>query len=114
MLISPTVFAMSKMLNICENFSKEYKVSFNPDKSKHMVCGSNDDYPMLFIDKLPICKLNTFEHLGHCVGQDALDISVSNCISRFQTEVNLLMAQFGNVFPDARYTLFKTYCMPLY
>ena len=26
----------------------------------------------------------------------------------------MLMAQFGNVFSDTRYELFKTYCMPLY
>ena len=107
-LISPTVSAMSKMLNICEHLSKEYKVSFNPDKSKHMVSGSNDAYPILFIDKLPICKVNTFEYLGHGVGQNALNISISNSISRFQTEVNLLMTQVGTAFPDARHKLFKT------
>ena len=59
-------------------------------------------------------KVNIFEHLGHYVGQNALNNSVSNCISRFQTEVNLLMAQFGTAFPDTRYKLFKTYCMPIY
>ena len=113
-LMAPTVSCISKMLKLCSEFSLDYKVIFNPDKSRHMICGKCDSYPNLFIDNLPIKKVNTFEHLGHVVEKNASHDSVSSCIKRFHAETNILMAQFGNIFSDTRYKLFKTYCMPLY
>ena len=71
-LVAPTIVSMSKLLDTCSTFSKEYHVKFNPDKSKHMTCGRNENYSNLFMDNLTIPKVDAFEHLGHMVGLNSL------------------------------------------
>ena len=101
---------MSKMLTVCSKFSQEYEVIFNPEKSKHMSCSNKSNYPNVFIDNLPISKVNIFEHVCYTFGQNALEENVSYFIKWFQAEINILMAQ---CHISIRYKLFKTYCMPL-
>ena len=113
-LLAPTVLSMSKMLKVCDEYAKEYHVMFNPKKSEHIVHGGNHQNVNLYIDGIPITKVNQWKHSGRFVGPKATYENIQISVHKFNTEVNMIMAQFSKIFPDIRYQLFKTYCMPLY
>ena len=47
-LLSPTYTALKSMIEICEQFSDDYKLQFNPDKSNPEVIMSDiTDAPMV-------------------------------------------------------------------
>ena len=95
-------------------FGIEYHVKFNPQKTKHMYIGNTKQCSRLYLDGKPIDLVDHFEHLGNIIEFNRNGNDVNNSVRKFQTDVNMIMAQFGNVFPETRYKLFKMYCMSLY
>ena len=41
-LLCPTLSGLQEMLNICEDYAKDYNILFNASKSKLMYLGKND------------------------------------------------------------------------
>lgn len=48
------------------------------------------------------------------IGKHVAENNIRNHVRLFNSEVNLLMAQFKHIYSTTRYKLFRTYCMPLY
>ena len=44
MLLSPTISSMTHQLKICENYSKEYNVSFNVEKYQPLHCAKSSNH----------------------------------------------------------------------
>ena len=49
-LLNPTRYACQVMLNICESFSKQYNIIFNPEKTKMLLFNSENvsSYEVVF------------------------------------------------------------------
>ena len=113
-ILSPTIHATQKLLDICSHFGKEYDVQFNPSKSKWISYQSNDSHHLLNMDGNPIERVRQYVHLGTLVGSGLMDSPIQRSVNKFYSEVNLLMAQFSNIFSSLRYKLFQSYCMSFY
>jgi len=80
-LLAPTASAMLKLLAICEDYAREYNISFKALKSKCLValpkncCNTlkkvNDC--TLYIDGTMIDLVPSFSHLGHLITSDSDD-----------------------------------------
>ena len=81
-LLAPSRRAAEIMLQICENFAKEYNIAFsthqNPEKSKSKVmyivgqCEKNTCPPeQLFLCGFPLPWVKKADHLGHLLAADA-------------------------------------------
>ena len=113
-LLSPTISGLTKLLEICSEFGREYNVSFNPTKSKWLSFLDADPSELVKLDGRVIEKVNRFTHLGNFVGTDALAHNIQRCISKLFSEVNIIMAEFGHAFSSERYKLFQSYATSFY
>jgi hypothetical protein len=88
---------------------------FNPSKSSLIVHTPNGPLStsVIFNGELIQSEKNAI-HLGNIVGYIREEERMSKCVGEFYGKVNLLLSQFGSVNENIRYSLFKTYCMPLY
>jgi hypothetical protein len=114
-ILTPTKYGLNKMLCICNEFSKEFNIMFNPSKSSLIVHTPNGPLSTsaIFNGELIQSEKNAI-HLGNIVGYIREEEKMSKCVGEFYGKVNLLLSQFGSVNENIRYSLFKTYCMPLY
>ena len=115
-LLSPTLFAMKKMLKICDDFGIKYNVMFNADKYQFLHFPINKSQTIqgishngVYIKCVPYSK-----HLGHIVGASNTTRVMDEAISSFNVSLNSILNTFGNVYIPVKYKLFKTYCMSLY
>ena len=116
-LLTPTQYALDKLLDIANDFSTEYDVTFNPDKTKLIVYSNdqdcNNNMNIMFGGKL-IENVPYERHLGNLIGPNTKEKCVSQCLNDFYVRFNKMFALFNHADANVKYTLFKTYCMPLY
>ena len=62
----------------------------------------------------PITIVDNDKHLGYSVGNVKNNYIITQATNDFIARVNMVKSHFKLVPPDIMYTLFKTYCMPLY
>jgi len=112
-----TLCSLHSMLKTCGAFSKEYDVLFNPDKTKLLFFGKQEDKPenasVEFMDNI-IVIVDNDKHLGNVIGQNYNKLQIQEAINEFNSKVNMVNSHFHNVQPDVLYYVFTTYCMPLY
>ncbi len=113
-LLSPSLGGLIQMLNICESYAAEFQVVFNSSKSKLVVInGSPLATPVPFMGGF-IEQVRCERHLGLRFGNFSKEEMVDDLCKQMITKSNMLRVHFKNVPPDVMYSLFKTYCMPLY
>ena len=111
-LLAPTRCSMKKMLELCEQFSADYDICFNPSKSKAVCFGpslsanNNCSFGGKTIDVAHI-----EQHLGYFIGTDSDVSQIQQTIGQLNGNVNLLMAQFSKTNIDVKCKLFKSFCM---
>jgi hypothetical protein len=118
-LLAPTLSALQKLLDICNNFARPHEIVYNTLKT---VC-------MLIRPKGPKCYFATdvklggvalsyvddFQYLGHIVSADCTDDKDVAKQTRRQNAVgNMLIRKFSFAPKEAKIQLFKTYCYPIY
>ena len=115
-LLCPTVYAMKKLLSICEEFSADYDILFNATKSKLLIFGDNCQNVNIQFQGNMIPCVSSECHLGNLIGpmhnlhRKSIESTTHNMFGR----LNLLLRQFSKTDNDAKYYLFKAYCMSLY
>jgi len=120
--LAPTAFAIRKLLAICENYAREYSISFNALESKCLVALPKNCRNTLkkvndcifYIDGMigrMIDLVKSFSHLGHLITSDSDDgeditIRKHSCIG----QVNNTLCYFGKLSSFVKYNLFHAYC----
>ena len=116
-LLSPTLYSLRRILDICQVFADEYDVLFNSAKSKFLFFSKAVDRPVVcpiyFMGDI-IELVSHEKHLGNIIGQNCDKYQIQSSINDFFSKVNMVSSHFKNVQFDVLYKLFKTYCMPLY
>ena len=115
-LLSPTVHGMKCMLEICADYAREYNVLFNSKKSKLITFPMSEDLmnvKLSFMNGVIECT-ESERHLGNLLGDVSKDSIVNELVKDFMYRVNMLKTHFISMPPDTMYSLFRTYCMPLY
>jgi hypothetical protein len=74
-IIAPTATAMRKLLDICDDYARQYNMSFNANKSKWLAVVPRRrrtlydqvDQCLFFVGGKRIDFVNSFVHLGHII-----------------------------------------------
>ncbi len=74
-LLGPTRSSIEKLIEVCEQFSKNFSISFNGNKSKHLYFGinNNESYVTFSMQGHRIPKVDNDYHLGNLIGKQTLD-----------------------------------------
>ena len=116
-LLSPTCTALKIMISICEQFSYEYKLQFNPDKCKLLIFSDSDYYFKNVCIKLcgrTVKNVKTEAHLGHIFENSYDIINIESIIRDIKVRSNILINKFKPLSWEARVLLFKSQCSSLY
>ena len=114
-LLNPSTYATNKMLQVCNDFSKEYNILFNVNKTKLLVFNSYHNVnPVIIFNNLPITVSICEKLLGTYVGEGSNKCNITSYIREFNCTVNYLYSVFHNTSQDIVYKLFKSYCMSLF
>ena len=113
-LLSPTLFGLKSMLQIADSFGNEYDIMFNVKKYQFLVYSKDDPVHGFYHNDIYIKSQLVGNHLGLCIGPKLDNKDVKHVSNNFCVAFNSLMSAFGNLNCQLKYSLFKTYCMPLY
>ena len=69
-LLSPSLYGLKQKLQICEEFSIEFDIMFNPGKSKMLIFNGRNDIPPLMMNDAVIPISSTEKHLGNVIGEN--------------------------------------------
>ena len=120
-LLSPTRESLRRQLRLCAEYAENFKVTFNPSKSKVICVPSGHDSQTVPHGETPfhfmggrIQFVAKDLHLGCLIGNVTAEDDVGRAVADFNKRVAMLRSHFFWLAPQAKYYLFKAYCMPLY
>ena len=116
-LLSPSVFGLQKLLNICENYARKYDIQFNECKSKVMIFSKTKQEvePCLFLNNKKLEYVDNFVHLGHIIKPNLDDGDDIRCQrGKFVGKVNAVISDFKGIGGMLKYNVVKTYCYSFY
>ena len=99
-LLCPTLSGLQEMLNVCEDFAKDYNILLNASKSKLMYFGKDN----LNCENL-LCMSNgssiefdeQYLHLGTKIYSDIYEKNIDSATNDLYMRTNNLMADFSYV-----------------
>ena len=119
-LLAPSASALRIMLAICNNYAKEYCISFNANKSKFLVVLPGNrrflrnyiDNCTFYVGSNPIEHVDSFAHLGHIItNQLTDDADILNRRNDFVGQSNNVLCFFSKLNSFVQNKLFRSYCM---
>ena len=116
-LLSPSLQGLQYMVNICEEYGKEFHVTFNDKKTIGMVFGaSNVDCKAIQVNGNNVTWATNAKHLGNVVDHKLSDLSDINAKKGyFIASVNWFVGHFrGKVPIDCYIRVFQSYCSTHY
>ena len=115
-LLSPTISGLNEMLSICEDFSREYSIRFNPTKSVCMVFSKKKyDIQNIKLNGNVLTWVNSVKYLGNhldCDMSESTEIRMKK--SDLTYRVNHLLASIGNCSNEIVSKVFNTKCSHFY
>ena len=116
-LLCPSRDGLQRMLHICDEYGKEYFVSYNSKKTKCIVFSKHcvNNISPLQLNNEPLKWGDHVEYLGNELVynlKDDRDIFAKR--SNFFCQFNSLMSNFGNLSCDVINHLFGNYCCSFY
>ena len=120
-LMSPSIDGLKHMIKVCEQFSVEYNVSFNGEKSQLMKFKAsktkkrhNDHSAFVHVNGCKVTCTDCVTHLGHKLFSDPQQDDLQSVVNNFNKQFNIFRAKFQCVPPQVKNSLFFTYCSSLY
>ena len=119
LILAPTIKSLKKLINICENYGKEYEVNFNPNKSTLLSFGYNNnktDYEDINIEMngKKIDFKSTGKHLGLNIDVKNDFYDISNIINDLKVRSNCIVNNFCALDSMAKCHIFRSQCHSLY
>ena len=116
-LLSPSLKGLRYMLNICEEYGKEFHVTFNDKKTTGMVFGtSNVNCKAIQVNGNNVDWVSNAKHLGNVVDDKLSELKDINAKKgHFIASVNWFVGNFRGKVPIECYIrLFQSYCSTHY
>ena len=115
-ILTPSLVGMKRMLAICSEFGREFSVKFNASKSKVVHFGDTSVTLPAHIHVMggDVAFEKSAVYLGNLIGEIPHRDFVNRTMKDFLTRVNMVKLNFKIIPFEAKYRLFKTFCMPLY
>ena len=116
-ILSPTCRALKFLIKICEDYAREHKIQFNPDKCTLLIFSESDFYHNnvnIIISGCKIKNVKQEKHLGHTFQNSRNIIDFDAVIKDIKVRSNIIVNQFRPVSWQAKATLFMSQCSSLY
>ena len=115
-MLAPTLFSLRKMIGLCENYSLNYSVAFNPSKSKVILFGecSHIENINIYMNGVKIDFKNETKHLGFNVKNEGHLYDFNNIINDMYIRTNAILTNFNILSTNVKVELFNKQCMSLY
>ena len=115
-LLCPSVRGLQSMLNICEEFGREYGLVFNEKKTLCIKFGNNcRDHGDVFMSGSKLVWKDSVRHLGNMLHSDLTDKADINFKKGcFYHYVNKVIVLFGSLPCHTVDYLFNAYCTSFY
>ena len=116
MLLSPSSNELRILVSICESFSEEYMLNFNPDKCKILIYTNSRHKPNIdiMLCHQKVVNVNSEAHLGHIFQTTNPIISIDSIIKDINTRTNVIINKFKPIAWQAKVKLFMSQCASLY
>ena len=119
MLLASSVYTLQKMVNICDEFGREYDVLYNPTKSKVIVFDSNKSTVYngknVILNECEIKVVKELEYLGNVIRSDLADVSdIRQKVCDLNARTNSLCHKFGTASYSVKCVLFYSKCVHAY
>ena len=116
-LLSPTCTALRSMIEICEKFSDDYKLQFNPDKCTLLIFSDSDFYYNNV--KIKLCgrvikNVKSETHLGHTFENSYDLINIDHIIRDIKVRTNTIINTFRPLSWESKVLLHMSQCSSLY
>ena len=105
------------MLNVCEDYAKEYNILFNASKSQLMHFEKNNFDVQHVLHMSNGSKIDCVEqwvHLGTTLYSDISIRNINNAVNDLFMRTNNLMVDFSNAHSNTLSVLYTSYCMNVY
>ena len=119
-LLSPTRQSLQSMITICEDYAKDFKITFNGAKSqlvrfrapRQNTCTTRNEN-VVVEGEFVYCRDSAL-HLGHMLFADILVDDRENVIKQFYKQYNGFRCRFQKVSSEIKNELFSKYCTSFY
>ena len=116
-LLAPSVQALQKLIRVCEDFARDYNVSFNAKKTVCMRVGSSGEPPtrVVTLNGAAVMWKQRIKHLGNIITSDLNDkCDIEYKKGVFISHVNRLNNKLSVVSANVKGQLLQTYCCSWY
>jgi len=109
-LLSPTKYAMQKLLDKCATYADEFDLIFNPLKCKTILFSDNLELSSLYIENAPMSMGETEKHLGHWLSSRGDYIKCDNISKDLKVRSNCIKREFVHLSYATKCMLFNVQC----
>ena len=118
-LLSPTIDGLQQMLNLMEEYGTEYKVKFNPIKTKCMVFAQRRidtaELPVIRVAGRNVEWVEKFKYLGTLLTPTLTDhCDIEDKRAHFIRSANYVLSAFSIAPADVKSRLIQTYCTSMH
>ncbi|KAG7308299.1 hypothetical protein JYU34_006995 [Plutella xylostella] len=118
-LLGPSINAITKLLNICGEYTKQHGLVYNIKKSVYMLFSARKRaqsvLPPVVMNGSPLKRVAEFKYLGHYVNEDLTDDKDMDRERRaLSVRSNMVARRFSRCTKAVKITLFKAYCLSFY
>ncbi|XP_075987821.1 uncharacterized protein LOC142984239 [Anticarsia gemmatalis] len=118
-LLSPSISALRRLLNICEDYAVAHGLRYNATKSELLIFKSNnktyEPVPSVTLGGVQLKRVTRFKYLGHWVTEKLSDdVDIERERRALAVRCNMLARRFARCTKDVKITLFRAYCQSLY
>ena len=114
-LIAPSLYALKKIISVCESYAERYHITFNPTKSK-LICYNIDSSTLgpVCLNKQPISIVDNDKHLGNYISNDIHDRNIVSSVCDLYQRSNSTISDFNACNSDTLDRLHASFCMHMY
>jgi exonuclease III len=115
-LLSPTAKGLQTMINICEEFSKDYSMTYNPKKSVCVLFSRKlKATPRIVLNGQCAQWCNKVKHLGNILSYNLDEtVDVSHKRGDLASRVNKMLGSLGGASDDVLIKVFYSQCCHFY
>ena len=114
-LLAPTLSATNIMLNLANQFEKDYCIEFNSNKTKFLLFAYEEKKIDRIVFTDHVIQISKCEkHLGNFIGDNANSVNIVNSMNNFASIVNYITSVYKYAHYDVKVKLFHCYAMLFY
>ena len=118
-IFCPYSAGLQQLLKVCSQYSVEFDIRYNANKSNIMIVRSKEDrklvFPDLFLSGTALKVCDDVKYLGHHFVNDLSDDKdINRQCRKMYGQANMLARKFNMCSTAVKVALFRAFCTPLY